>query len=300
MLNSSKFQLGHVAALASVLLLVAACDNAGPPAESQAAVRVNNSEVSIHQVQAVLQRQSRIDAAGTATGAALSGVVEVLVDQELAAQAAKSQGLDKQPDVIQALELSRRETLARAHHDRIADAVRNPSSDEIDRYYDEHPALFAQRRLYLLQEWAVEAGDDQLLKLEEAAARLNGVDALQNTLHRLGLRYTTRQFAQAAEDVPLLLLKPLSTAEVGQPLVFAQPGGARVFTVIHAHLAPVDRRTAADAIASYLVAERKRQRVGEEMTALRKQAKLQYATGFGAAQAAASAPAHAAPVPAQK
>lgn len=285
------------AALVTSVLLVTACSKEGPPGESQVAVRVNDGEVSIHQLQAVLQRQPSIAAARPDD--ALSAVLEVLVDQELAAQAAKSKGLDKNPDVIQALQLSSREVLARAYHDRIADSVRGPNSDEIDRYYDDHPALFAQRRLYLLQEWAVEANDAQLDVLNELVPKAPDAAALGNTLNRLGLHYTTRQFAQAAEDVPLLLLSSLSSAQAGRSLVFAQPGGVRIFTVIHAHPAPVDRRTAADAIGSYLIAERKRQRVGEEMTALRKQAKLLYATGFGTT-AAASAPAVTAPADTQK
>jgi hypothetical protein len=124
--------------------------------------------------------------------------------------------------------------------------------------------------------------------LNDIAAKAQGVAGLTAALDRLGLRFTTRQFAQAAEDVPLLLLESLSTAEVGQSLVFAQPGGARILTNVQAQRAPVDRRTAADAIGEYLRADRKRQRVGEAMASLRQNAALQYQGAFAKPQAAAA------------
>jgi EpsD family peptidyl-prolyl cis-trans isomerase len=282
----------------ALALLLGGCSKDGPPEESQVAVRVNDGEISIHQVQAVLRRQPQLAANANADVAAR--VLEVLVDQELAAQAAVAGGLDKQSDVIQSLQVSRRESLARAYHERIADKVIGPGSDDIDRYYDSHPALFAQRRLYLLQESAVEASDAQVQSLKAIVAKVQGAADLASAMDRLGLRFTTRQFAQAAEDVPLLLLQPLSAAEVGQSLLFAQPGGARIFTVLHAHPAPVYRRTAAKAIGNYLLEERKRERVGEAMAALRKEARLQYAAAFAHTPAAASAPASAAPAAAPR
>jgi EpsD family peptidyl-prolyl cis-trans isomerase len=279
-------------------LLLGGCGKDGPPGESQVAVKVNDGEISVHQVQAVLRHQPQLAAAANADVAAR--VLEVLVDQELAAQAATASGLDKQSDVIQSLQVARRQSLARAYHERIADKVAGPGSEDIDRYYDSHPALFAQRRLYLLQEFAVEASDAQVDALKAVVAEAQGAADLASAMDRLGLRFTTRQFAQAAEDVPLLLLQPLSGAEAGQSLLFAQPGGARIFTVLHAHRAPVDRRTAVNPIAKYLSEERKRQRVGEAMAALRKEARLQYATAYAHPPAAASAPASASPAAAPR
>ena len=63
--------------------------------------------------------------------------------------------------VIQALEAARRETLARAFQDRLARQAIQPDADTIERYYDDHADRFAQRRLYSLQEFSIEANARQ-------------------------------------------------------------------------------------------------------------------------------------------
>lgn len=284
-LNFNRFAL--LPATVAVLL-AAGCSGDGAPKESQVAVNVNDGEISAHQVQAALRRQASGGAALTETTAA--DVLEVLVDQELAAQAAAAAGMDKNPDVIQALELQRREVLARAYHDRIVDKVAGPSSDDVDRYYASNPALFGQRRLYLLQETAVEVGDERIAAFDDAVAKVRDPEELAAALDRLRLGFTTRQYAQAAEDVPFMLLPAFSKAGTGDSIVVREAGGARIFSILHLHEAPVDRLTAAPAIARYLVMERQRRLVGEAMAELRKGAKLQYSTAFARKDVAASAP----------
>ena len=266
--------------------LAVGCREEGAIPESQVAARVNGEDVSVHQVQAVLARQPRLVAA---TGdASAQRVLEALIDQELASQSARDQGLARDPLVIQSRHAGERELLARAYHDRIAAKARGSASDEVDRYYDSRPGLFARRRLYVLQETAIEASDAQLEKAMGIAIRSHGADELVRAMSEAGFRPVSRQFVQAAEDLPMILLDPLASAEPGQSRLFPQAGGARIFTIIHAHSAPVDRQTAAPAITEFLLAERKRQLVADEMKRLRQAAQVSYSGTF--AKGAASAP----------
>ena len=286
------------ASMLAVAGLLAACGKDPLSVDTQIAVQVNKGEISVHQVQAVLQQQPRL--ALDASESAASRVLEVLIDQELAAQAARGQGLEGDPGVIQQLQASRREVLARAYYDRVVAKATLPSSDEIDRYYESQPALFAQRRLYLLQESAVEASPAQLPALQDAVQRVHSVEELAKVLQGSGLRHSMRQFAQAAEDLPLLLLDRLSKARAGQSVLFPQLGGARIFTVLLAHEAPVDRRTATDAIRNYLAADRKRERVALAMKNLRAGAELRYDGAFAKSSATAPAPGASAPASAPR
>lgn len=276
------------AALTSAVGILGGCDKPPPlPAETQVAVRVNRSEISVHQVQAVLERQPRLVAA--AGESAAPRIVELLIDQELAAQAAREQDLDADPRVIQSIQASSREALARAYHDRVGAGVSAPNSDEIDRYYASQPALFAKRRLYILQETAVEAADAQMETLRQAVQQTRSAEELAKVLGDAGLKHNSRMLAEAAEDLPLMLLEPLAELEVGRSAFFPRQGGARIFTVVDAHAAPVDRRTATEAIANYLVAERRRQAVAEATQRLRKDATLEYQGAFARPAAGPSA-----------
>ena len=272
-----------VVAMACALLLVG-CGGDAPVADSQVAVRVNKGEISVHQVQAVMKRQPRM--AAEQVNAASSRVLEALIDQELAAQAAIDKGLERDPDVVQALQLARREVLARAYQEQLAAQVVGPSSDEIDRYYESRPAVFAQRRLYTIQEFAVDADAQQATTLAGIAKRARSADEVEGLLGAASLAHRTRRFVQAAEDVPAVVLEPLSKLDKGQSFAVTQGAGPRIFTVIDVQAAPIDRRLAGDSIAGYLTNERKRQLVAPAMKSLRDKAQIRYQGGFAKAPAA--------------
>lgn len=275
--------------VAGAALLVTGCGAGTPAADSQVAVRINKGEVSVHQIHAVLKRQPRLLA--EQPEAAASKVLEALVEQELAAQAAVDKGLDREPDILQALQLARREVLARAYQEQLAAKASGPSSDEVDRYYDAHPAIFAQRRLYMLQEFAVDATAAQATGLAALAKRAKSADEVENLLREAGLKQRSRRFVQAAEDVPAVVLEPLSKLEKGQSLAVTLGAMPRIFTLLDVQSAPIERRQAADVIAGYLVSERKRQLVAPAMKALRDAAEITYQGAFAKAATAGAAPA---------
>ena len=272
----------------AMMLLSAAtvgCGGRDGPPDVQVAARVNKDEITVHQVQHVLQRQARL--AAEFPEAAARTVLDSLVEQELAAQAARAQGLDKEPAVVQAMEAARREVLARAFQDRLADKASGPSSDDIDRYYESHPGLFAQRRIYTVQEFLVQTTEEaQVERVKAIAGDAKAASDLEQRLGQAGLRYRTRLFAQAPEDMPLGMVEAMSALGPGRSVARAQPVATRVFTVVNALPAPLDRRSANEAIASFLVAERKRSAVAEGMKAVREAARIEYVGNFATAAAA--------------
>lgn len=271
----------------SAALLLGACGGGNErKAASQVAANVNDGEVTVHQVHAALERQPRLAAA---EGAGAARALEGLIDQELAAQAARSAALDKDPRVVQRIEAARREVLAQAWHESAAAGARGASSDEIDRYYDTHPELFAQRRVYVLQEIGFEGDAATLAALGAKVEAARSADELALLMRRSGLAGTPRVAAQAAEDLPPVLLRRLAALEAGRSFMLAQGGAARVYTVLQAHKAPVERRQAQAAIAAYLVNQRKADAIAASMKKLRAEARIVYQGSF-----AASAPAVAA------
>lgn len=272
-------------------LLLAGCGGGERKVDSQIAATVNQGEISVHQVQSVLQRQPAwVGADGGAKASAR--VLEGLIDQELAAQAAREASFEKDPRVVQSLEAARRELLALAWQESIAAKVAGPASDEIDRYFDAHPELFAQRKLYIVQETELQATASQLSALPDLAAQAKSPEELAAALQRADIRSSTRTLAHASEDLPQMLLNSLSKLEAGRSWAMVQGDTARVFTVLHAHRAPIERRKALDAIGAYLTKERKAQAIASAMKERRAAAKINYQGAFAmSSSGAASNPA---------
>jgi EpsD family peptidyl-prolyl cis-trans isomerase len=275
-----------ILSLACVTLLSAGCNKSDKKSSpSQVAFKVNGEEVSVHQVALARQRAGQ----GAQSEAGSRRVVETLVDQELTAQAARKDGLEQDPNVVQLMEQAKRDVLARVYLERLSSKVNEPSTDEIDRYYNEHPNLFSDRRLFTLQETQVEAPADRAEALAAKLKATQGVDKLIETIRADSLRSSTRQSSMSAEDVPLVLLDQLAALQVGQSVVLPAEGSLRVLTLLSSQSAPVARGTATRLISIFLVNERKRQLIDTSVKALRAAAKVEFPAASGAASAPAAA-----------
>ncbi|WP_280153984.1 EpsD family peptidyl-prolyl cis-trans isomerase [Piscinibacter sp. XHJ-5] len=269
-------------------LTLTGCSRVGGDA-TQVAAKVNDSEISLSQLQHVLQRQPPVPA--ERADAVARRVLDGLVDQELAAQGARSQGLDKDPRIVQAIEAAKRDILAKAYHDVVTEKAQLPSSDEVDRYYDSQPALFSQRRFYSLQETLVQGTAEELTTVKPRVEAAPDAARAAEALRDAHLRVSSRQVSVSPEDVPLVLLSRLSALRDGQSLMLPQPGGARVLTLVSSTPAPLTREAAKPAITSFLTNERKRQAAQAALKSLRESARIEYKGKFAASgSAAASAP----------
>jgi len=291
----------HLVLLATVLcaaLATVACSKGSDKkSTSQVAVKVNGEELSVHQVDLVMRRQAANVPPGQQDAAA-KRVVEGLVDQELAAQAAKKDKLDQDPRVVQQMEAAKRDVLARAYLERLGEKVTEPSSDEIDRYYETHPNLFSQRRLYSLQETNFSVDPQKVAALKARLEATGSLEKMNDVLRGDSVQFASRQTSVSAEDVPLAILDQLAALKEGQSLVLTRDGAGRVLTLINAQLAPVGPVQAKRLISGYLTNDRKRTALQEGVKALREQGKIEYQGRYaqlvsGAASAPEAAPAAA-------
>lgn len=281
--------LGRVAGVA-MLMTLAACPSKDKPSTpgdaSQVVAKVNDSEISIHQVQSVLQSQPAL--AEQLGEAAPGKVLDSLIEQELAAQAARQAGLENSPRVLQAMELAKREVLARAYQDQLADKIVMPDSEAVNRYYEAHPELFAQRRRYTLQEIMVKGSPEQAKDLKDKTEHLASADAVNALVEASGLPHSNRNSIQWAEALPMDILPQLAYLKAGQSLGVIRPDGVVILTVLATEDAPMTRSVAARPIQAALLANGRREVVSKGMEALRSKAKIQRMGAL--APAAASAP----------
>jgi EpsD family peptidyl-prolyl cis-trans isomerase len=277
--------------LASAAVMVAGCGEKKDKAASQTAAKVNKDEITVHQINFVLQQQRGLKP--EQADAASRQILERLVDQQLTLQKGEDQKIDRDPRVVQQLEAARREILSRAYLEKLGEAAPKPTPEEIKKYYDEKPALFRERRIYSIQEITVEARPDQVNELREQLAGAKNINEFVEYLKAKEFRFNGNQAVRAAEQLPLNSLDAFARMKDGQAMLVPGANGVQVIVLAGSRNQPVGEDQARPAIEAYLLNERKRKLVEDELKALRAAAKIEYVGKF--AEAAASAPAGAAP-----
>lgn len=267
--------------------LLAGCGEKKEKGASQTAAKVNKDEITVHQINFVLQQQRGLRP--EQADAASKQILERLIDQQLALQKADDQKLDRDPRVVQQLESARREILARAYVEKVGEAAPKPTPEEIKKYYDEKPALFSQRRIYNLQEIIVEAGPERATELREQLSSAKNINEFVEYLKSKDYKFAGNQAVRAAEQLPLASLDAFARMKDGQAMLLPNPNGFQVVVVAGTRSQPLTEDQARPIIEQYLLNDRKRKLAEEDIKGLRAAAKIEYVGKF--AEAAASAPA---------
>lgn len=266
-----------VIGMAAAVLLLTGCGDKKKDKDkpaSQTAAKVNKEEITVHQINFVLQQQRGL--APEQAASASKQVLERLVDQELSLQKAQEQKIDRDPRVVQQLEASRRDIIARAYIEKIATGAPKPTPVEIKAYYDAHPALFKERRVYNLQELAIDAKLEQLPLLKAKLSEAKEINDFINFLKSNDFKFNANQAVRAAEQLPMDTVSKFAEMKDGQSLFNQSTTGAQVVVVAASRSQPVDEARAAPAIEQFLLNERKRKLVEDDLKALRGAAKVEY------------------------
>jgi EpsD family peptidyl-prolyl cis-trans isomerase len=290
-ISSRLLRLAAIAAAAGCVCLTACGEKKDKPA-TQTAAKVNKEEITVHQINFVLQQQRNLKA--DQTDAASKQVLERLIDQELAVQKATDIRIDRDPRVVQQLDAARREIISRAYLEKLGDGAPKPSVEEVKRYYDQHPELFSDRHIYQLQELAIEATPDQVTELRAKLSASKNVAEFVDYLRANSIKFTANQAVRAAEQLPLTTVPVLAKMNQGETIVNTTPAGMQVVVLAGSQSQPVDEVRAKPAIEQFLWNERKRKVIADDMKSLRAAAKVQYVGKFSGG---ASAPMVQEPLP---
>lgn len=261
----------------------------GASQASQAAARVNSEEVTVHQINQLLQQQRGVHPDQVA--GASKQILELLVDQELAVQRTRELKIHQDPRVMLQLEAAKRDVLARAFAEHAGEAVAKPNAEAVQKYMDQRPLLFGERRIYDIHELDIEATAEQVTALRVAMQRAPVPADFMAHLKSTGLRFNNARGSRAAEQLPPDVLEGLAGLKDNQMVLLPSATGALVVLLVGSRAAPPDEARSKVAVAQLLLSEAKRVKVLADVAALRAAAKIEYLGKF--AEAAASAPAAA-------
>jgi len=288
--------LSRLALAIATASLLAACGGDKGDKATQTAAKVNKEEITVHQINFVLQRQPGLKPE-QAEGAARQ-VLERLIDQELAVQQAEEAKLDRDPRVVQQIEAAKREILARAYAEKLGETAAKPTPEEIAKYYQDNPALFAERRIYNLQELVIEAPAEQFEPLRAKLQAAKNLAEFVDYLKANDIRFAGNQAVRTAEQLPMAALGTMAKLQDGQSIVSRTPGGMQVLMLAGSRSQPVDEARAKPSIEAFLLNQRKGELIAKQMKELREKAKIEYQGKFAEKPAAAASAAPTASAPA--
>lgn len=265
------------------LLFVAGCNKADKAgADLKPAALVNGQVIAADQIQSEAEKIGPRAEGQPQTVANL--VLKNVIDQELLAQAADKAKLAEKPDVQWKLAAARRQILAQAELEATTRDTTVPTDAEIKTYYDAHPELFSQRKIYQLANLIVDTTPDNIAKVRALAEKSTTGQALAAALHAQGIQVGGQQLVKTAEDLPKDLLAKFAAMKTGQSLVLEQAGKLHIVILEGVREHPVTLDQAKESIGQSLVDDKKRQLLEAELDKLRGQAKIEYRAPYAAAE----------------
>ncbi|HUW29250.1 MAG TPA: EpsD family peptidyl-prolyl cis-trans isomerase [Sulfuriferula sp.] len=246
--------------------------------KSSAIARVNGIPITSAQLDLALSHLNL--AAQNLTPQAKNQVVQALVDQQLLVQKATAQKLDQDPAVQQLLQAAHDQVLSQAYLQRAGQAVAKPTEAEISDYYNQHPELFSQRRIYSLQELAIAAPKDRIAELNSRLETSHDLGGFVNWLRSQNIPFRTGSEVKAAEQLPMNILPRMQTMQNGQLLALPSANGITVLQIASIQSAPITLGKAHTLIERYLTATKQRDVATADIKKLRDAAKIEYMGEF--------------------
>ncbi len=297
MQSSGRTLAARAFALApAITFFLAACgpDDGKKPA-SQVAVKVNKEEITVHQLNTAMAQFRNLSP--EQQKAVTKQVLERMVDQELLVQKAIEKKLDREPRIMQAMEASKRQILSQAYLDQLTQQLSKPGAEEVRKFYESRPDLFAERRIYRLQELAIPARPEITTQLlEEQVRKAKSLNDVVAWLKSINVPFNANSTVKAAEQLPLEVVPKLAQLQVGQVMLMPAQQGYLLVQVAATEKQPLDEKQATPFIEQFLVNQKRLELARNEVKQVRDAAKIEYVGTF-AEEAGAPAKPAAAKVP---
>jgi EpsD family peptidyl-prolyl cis-trans isomerase len=250
---------------------------------------VGKEEISVHQINQVLNNTNTNGATPEAVKGMGREVLEKLIDQQLAIGQSTEKKLDRSPEVMAQLDAARRDILARAYVQQLVAGVAKPSAEEVKAYYVQHPQLFSERRIFNVQELIAPTKPGLAEQLGAMAKAGKSMDDIAASLKAQDIPFNGSSATRAAEQIPAELLSKLHALKDGQSVLAQTPQAITFIRIASSKTVPIDEATAAPRIQQFLSNQRGNEAIAANMKALRKSTPIEYVGEFTKADATAAA-----------
>ena len=278
--------------VAMAVLVLAGCDKEEKKDATQVIAKVGDAEVTVHQLNHALSRLQGIKPEQAEL--ARQKLAKSLVDQQVLVKDAMADKLDRDPNVLMDIEGARREILANAYMPRHLTAGK-PAEGEVKAYYEQHPDLFAQRKVYDLLVIRLQNVDrDKLAEIGKRADAGASLVELQAFLSEQGFATSVASEQKGAEHLPLEALPKFAQLQARKVLVLSAGSNVALYEVVNSKAESVPVERAKPFIEAYLGNKSRAAQAEKLFADLKQKASIQYQGDFAKlAQTDAAKPAAA-------
>lgn len=273
----------NTVALSLALLALAGCGN-GETAATQVVAKVNGDEISVHQINNAMAQLRNVTPENAEQ--VRSEILDKLINQQLAIQQAEERKIDRSPEVMVKIDAAKRDILTRAYLNQVVSALPKPREEEAKKFYNEHPELFAQRRIYNLHEIVLE---NPQISADELRGLVAGksMEEIASILEQQNMKFSTNSGTRAAEQIALPVLAKLADVKDGETAVVEQPKALLILHVNASQSAPVSEELAMQRIPQYLANEQAKKAITDDLQRLKTEADIEYVTQTAKAETGA-------------
>ncbi len=260
-------------ALVACAVMLSACDK---KPEGQIVAVVNGEEVSLSELNQELRGANIPE--GADKKLIMRNLLQRVIDRRLLAQAAKEQGIDRDPEYIATQRRASEELLVQMYSRKAASGIKVPDAAALDKFMAENPAMFAQRQQLQLDQIVFDMPKSpNVLKQFEPDKSLAAVRA---TAERLGLKIESGKGTLDTATLPPAVLKQIQALPPGEP--FIVPAGNKVVVSVITGSQPV--ALAAEQMRPIAVEALRGQQFGkigeQRLKEARQKAKIEYQPGY--------------------
>ena len=263
----------RIAMIAAGLVTLAACNN---KAEGQTVAIVNGEEITLSELNFELGLANVPP--GTDKVAARSQVLQSLIDRRLLTIQAKQEGVDTTPDFVSRKRRSEDELLISMLSAQRFKSVALPSARDTDAFIASHPAMFANRQLWDLDQIQYQPPTNPAIQAEINKTR-TFVDLIA-VLQKNGIAVARQKNRLDTAVVPAELFQKISALPAGEPFIVRVGDRAIASAIVGREPKPIVGDQARPVAAEVMRKEQGAKDMANRVTSLRKAAKIDYQKGF--------------------
>ena len=223
-----KSNCATIVALGTAILL-AGCggkaeDSGAMLEKGQVVATVDGKDVTVYELNAELQGK-QLPTDPKQRKLAEQAALQQLVSRKILADIALERKLDKSPNYLLQERRAREALLVQMLQQQIASQVPRPTREDAGRFIEQNPALFAQRKIFTIDQIAFAPADAATVK---RLVPLKTLAEIEQQLSTDGVKYQRQPAALDSLSVPPELLKQILALPPGE--VFVVPNRSGVLT----------------------------------------------------------------------